>query len=153
MAVALSSLWAGICTPFVHHTFLSLTIVLEALLGDRGPEITHKLAERAAALIGRTRAQRPLQYRVVKDLYDIRSRLVHGDAHVKKGTVTWDSFHISAKKAIVPVTKLAELGHVVNQVVHAVLSQRDLLAIIQKPQSEDKTSRELDDFFLRLTLT
>jgi hypothetical protein len=34
-----------------------------------------------------------------------------------------------------------------------VLSRRDLLAIIQKPQSEDKPSRELDDFFLRLTLT
>jgi hypothetical protein len=39
--------------------------------------------------------RRPLQCRVVKDLYDIRSRLVHGDARMKTGTITWDSFHIS----------------------------------------------------------
>lgn len=131
MAVALSSLWAGICTPFPDQTFLSLTTVLEALLGDRGGEITHKLAERAAALMSGTRSQRPLHYRAVKGLYDIRSRIVHGDAHTKKGIINWDSFHISAKSAIVPVTKLDELARVVNQVIHAVLSRRELLAIIQ----------------------
>jgi len=72
---------------------------------------------------------------------------------MRKGHIAWDSFHISAKKAIVPVTKLHELGRVVHQVILAVLSRRELLAVIQKLQPEEKTNRDLDDFFLRLTLT
>jgi Apea-like HEPN len=89
-------------------------MALEALLGDGGAEITHKLAQRSAALVSRSRAQRLTEYGVVKDLYRIRSKLVHGSAQTKKGVVTWDSLHISAKRANVPVSKLDELGRVVN---------------------------------------
>jgi len=152
LAVALNSLWAGICTPFLDHTFVSLTIVLEALLSDGGPEVTHKLSERIAALTVRTRTARPQRYKQVKVLYGIRSRLVHGDMRVRKGAITPDSLHISAKNATVPAAKLDELGIVVNEVLHAVLRRRELVEIIQKRQSEEQTTRDLDDFFLNLTL-
>ena len=153
MGVALSSLWTGICTPFPHHTFLSLTIVLEALLSDGGTEITHKLAERAAALVSRTRTQRPVVYGAVKALYNIRSKVVHGSAHFKKGVMNWDSFVVTAKMANVPVTKLGELGDLVSRLINAVLARPDLLAIIQKRRPEAKTTEALDEFFLHLTLT
>jgi hypothetical protein len=63
---------------------LDLCIALEACLGDKGrSEMTHKIAMRAAALLGSNELD-PVQIKArVKALYDWRSAIVHGDAAAK----------------------------------------------------------------------
>jgi len=63
-------------------TVVDLCIALEGVLGDRSPnEITHKLALRTAAVVGRVtpRVESADQvFRDVKRLYAYRSKVVHG---------------------------------------------------------------------------
>lgn len=53
--------------------------MLETLLSTDTTEITHKIAERAARIIGGSLDERTEIYRKVKDAYSIRSSAVHGD--------------------------------------------------------------------------
>lgn len=56
-------------------------ICLEALLGDDNPqELTYKLRLRAALLLGTTLAERQEIRKAVHDLYNLRSKVVHGRA-------------------------------------------------------------------------
>ena len=63
-------------------------ICLEALLGDDSPqELTYKLRLRAALLLGATLPERPEIRRAVHDLYDLRSKVVHGRARKPNDTL------------------------------------------------------------------
>lgn len=67
MAVALTSLWSSLCTPFPDQAYVSLSMVLEALLSTQEMEITHILAERCACALSET--DKPIAvYRRVKKL-------------------------------------------------------------------------------------
>jgi len=56
-------------------------ICLEALLGDESPqELAYKLRLRAALLLGTTLDERKKIRQVVRDLYELRSKVVHGRA-------------------------------------------------------------------------
>jgi hypothetical protein len=60
-------------------------IAMEALLSDGTQEMTHKVAMRLAALykiVNPTRAERA--FKEIKDIYTFRSKIVHGDANLKK---------------------------------------------------------------------
>lgn len=56
---------------------------LESLLGTDSAELTHKLSERVAWLIGADIQDRITIYRSIKTLYGIRSKVVHGSAVAK----------------------------------------------------------------------
>ena len=152
LAVALSSFWNGVCTPFMDQAFVSFTTVLEALLSDGGAEVTQKLAERTARLIGKTSTERLAIYNSVRHLYDIRSRIAHGRVHEIRGRLDWGVFHIDAKTAVVSVDDMKELGRIVNRVVLAVLGRPDIMAVIQKRQPEDAATKQLRELFVRETL-
>lgn len=65
---------------------LDAAIGLEALLGDRSDELTHRLAQRAAvALVGRLDAKSA--YSAVKQIYAARSKIVHGSELSKRSIV------------------------------------------------------------------
>jgi hypothetical protein len=53
--------------------------VLEALLGEDIPGITKRLARRTAAVTGQSESERKKIKERFEELYDFRSRLVHGD--------------------------------------------------------------------------
>lgn len=59
---------------------IELCIGLEALLGgDANSEIIHKVSTRGAIIIGKTLEERKSIRKQLKDLYNIRSKAVHGD--------------------------------------------------------------------------
>jgi hypothetical protein len=63
-------------------------ICLEALLGDDSPqELTYKLRLRAALLLGATLSERREIRQAVRDLYDLRSKVVHGRARRPEDTL------------------------------------------------------------------
>jgi Apea-like HEPN len=70
-------------------------ICLEALLGDDSPqELTYKLRLRAALLLGTTLDERRKIRDDVRDLYDLRSSVVHGRVRRPKDTLL-DGQHAS----------------------------------------------------------
>lgn len=64
-------------------------IALEALYlnGDHG-EFTYRLAHRAASMLGSTFDGRRETFKKVKDAYNLRSQIVHGNYDPKKGEIT-----------------------------------------------------------------
>ncbi len=63
----------------VEDALIDLWIGLEALFAGSEPEISHKVALRIAYYLGKSPTERRSLFRLVKDSYNARSRLVHGD--------------------------------------------------------------------------
>lgn len=74
--------WAFDCSITDDETlaFLQATIGLEALLGDetRKDSVTERLADRCAYLLGHTETERQRVRDNFKEVYDARSKIVHG---------------------------------------------------------------------------
>lgn len=58
--------------------------ILETLLSTSSSEVTHKLRERAAWLLGNNFEQRIEIYKLIGDIYSVRSNYVHGNSMPKK---------------------------------------------------------------------
>ena len=58
---------------------MTYCMALEALVANTTTELSHRVAERVAVLIGRTKEERCEIYSVVKKSYDVRSKIAHGD--------------------------------------------------------------------------
>jgi len=149
MAIALNSFWTGLRSSHLDQIFLSMTVVLEALLSTSNEGITHQIAERGAILLSKDANERYDIYKQVKNLYNIRSRLVHGTAFPKKGVQTVESLIIDAKMATVPVSKVSELVGIASKLIRTVLNNQELVSIVQRLGSEETVSRKLNEFFLK----
>lgn len=57
---------------------------LEALFSSDNTELTHKLSERIAYFLEKDKNKRLLLFKQIKDIYTIRSQVVHGSAITKK---------------------------------------------------------------------
>lgn len=55
------------------------TMALESLLGTSTTELSHRLAERSAIMLGATKEERIEIYTTIKKAYDNRSTIAHGD--------------------------------------------------------------------------
>ncbi len=55
------------------------TMALESLLGTSTTELSHRLAERSAIMLGKTKKERIEVYSTIKKSYDNRSTIAHGD--------------------------------------------------------------------------
>lgn len=55
------------------------TMALESLLGTSTTELSHRLAERSAIMLGATKEERIEIYTTIKKSYDNRSTIAHGD--------------------------------------------------------------------------
>lgn len=60
-------------------SLIDLWIGLEALFSESGTDISYKAAMRIAYYLGKTPDERKALFKAVKDSYNVRSRLVHGD--------------------------------------------------------------------------
>lgn len=58
---------------------MAYCMAMEALLANTTTELSHRVAERAAVLLGKTKEERCEIYTVVRKCYDIRSKVAHGD--------------------------------------------------------------------------
>jgi hypothetical protein len=57
---------------------------LEALLGEKGIDLTKKLSQRIASILGSNEKQREIIIKRFKKLYNFRSELVHGKSFSKQ---------------------------------------------------------------------
>ena len=120
---------------------MSFVTVLEALLSTGTAEVSHQISERVVILIGQDRNQRIELYRRVKVLYDLRSRIAHGDLSFKRGSVIdWNSSIISAKTTVISMTDLSTIAQVVTGSSSCCVSERctnDCIAVKQGKEEEE----------------
>ncbi len=150
LAMAFGYTWESLCSHSAQQAFIGLTCSLEALLSTQTNEITHILAERVAVLTENKYERRLDVYRKIKDLYKIRSKLVHGNSSPKKGDMTTESLYVTAKGSMVPQSALRDLLYINLSVLSAVLSNKEFLGIIQPKRKEGKANTEIDDYFGKL---
>jgi hypothetical protein len=97
ISTSLEFFWHALTSPSTVGSFLSLMAALEAMLSTQKTEIAHMLAERAGVLLrGRKRSAIEI-YRLVKDLYGTRSKIVHGSVRPAKGPATHESLWVAPK--------------------------------------------------------
>ena len=63
-----------------HLRFLNLTIAIESLLSTSRHELRYKISQRAAWLLGNDSKDKKDIFKKTKDIYDLRSTIVHGGA-------------------------------------------------------------------------
>jgi len=150
LSMAIGYFWDALCTPFSQQAYIGLMNALECLLTTKTLEITHSLAERTAVLITKDPESRMQVYNDIKNLYQIRSKIVHGTAFPKKGAQLSESLYISAKSSQVPISALGKLVRITISSITAVLCNAELLKIIQTLGKEEKIDRKIDKYFLKL---
>jgi hypothetical protein len=146
VSVALSCFWAFLFSRFPDQAYTSLVTILEALLSTGTAEIAHQVSERVAVLIGHSSDERLEVYRAIKKLYDLRSRITHGDLEPKKGPMTWNSTIISAKMTVVSMPTLTEMARYATAVLCAVLESSEMMSAMVK--KKDVRKQSLEEFFL-----
>ena len=152
LSVALGYLWSGVTSQHPELSYVAFCMALEAIASTAQNEITHILAERCAVLCHPPGPGRVEFYTQVKDLYALRSKIVHGRSAPRKGSVNWETLAITAKRSIVPRSQVLRMFAVTTQVLVAVMSRPRLLEILHVRRSEEKASEALNEFFLALLL-
>ena len=84
MKIALSYLLKSSFTTNGAEKLLWNIAILEALFGRRNENIINKVAERTSKILGNTKNEIKEIKKEIKNLYDIRSRTVHGDKEILK---------------------------------------------------------------------
>lgn len=83
----------------------------------------------------------------MKVLYDLRSRIAHGDLSFKRGSVIdWNSSIISAKTTVISMTDLSTIAQVVTGVFRAVLASDVLMTALQS--NKERRKKSVDNYFL-----
>ena len=152
LSVALGYLWSGLTTTQPELSFAALCMSIEAIASTSHNEITHILAERCAVLISKDTTERLNMYREVKDLYSLRSKIIHGRSAPRRGAVNWETLAITAKRSLIPVSALFRMLGVTVSVINSVLSNAELMAILHVRRDEDHASKALDEYFHLLIL-
>lgn len=147
LSMSLAYIWDALCSPAPQQSFIGLTNALEALISTTTQEITHILAERIALITESTPSKRKTKYNQVKDLYKIRSKIVHGSVFMKKGSQTTESLVISPKFSNVPLSMMTEITEVTFSLVIAVLSNPNFLSLIQVKRNEQKICEDVNNYF------
>ncbi|NOX53636.1 MAG: hypothetical protein GXP27_04210 [Planctomycetes bacterium] len=150
--MALEYFWCAICSQHLAMAFVGFMTAMESLLTTQSTEITHNLAERAAILLGPTCECRVERYRQVKNLYRLRSRIVHGKVFAKRGPIHSGSLFVGPKFSNVPRKDLQSVLEVLLSLLRSVFRRPAFLAILQTKKKEDKVDRELDEYFLKQIL-
>lgn len=108
---------------------------LETLFSDETQEVTHKLAERVACFLGDDGNERKIIHQTVKDAYNYRSRLTHGDA-------------IKVKK-MESMLKLSEgLDRILRNAFKKIVLDRELRNLFELDTDSGKKRRE--EYFTNL---
>ncbi len=127
-------------------------MALETVLSTGRDEITHKIAERVALIIGNDPSQRNDACELVKKHYATRSKLVHGAARPKKGRLSTESLAIGATHTLVPQSQGKSLLELVVKVLNTLLEDRPYLEIVYNTKSESTTDKKIDEHFVRKIL-
>ncbi len=148
VGMALGYLWEGLCAPYPAQTYISLIALVDSLVGTRQSFSGHVLAERVATMLGTNPVSRKAEYDEMKRLYKVRSRLVHGSAHPRKGRQTGQSLYMGAKRSSVPEDDLSSLLSICVRLIKGSLEDKEYLLRVQTEGKEGKIDEQLDTLFL-----
>jgi hypothetical protein len=152
MSLALSSMADAFKANSSLQTYMSLSIVLEALLSTNPMEIPLQIAERGAMLLARKGTKRIELYAEIKKLYNVWSKIVHGRHQDLKGRATFDTLLMSPKLNNAPRPQLIRLTTICLTLVRTLLLDDDYMSLISASGNEDTISRSVDKHFLKLLL-
>jgi hypothetical protein len=147
VGMALGYLWEGLCAPYPAQTYISLIALVDSLVGTRHSG-GHALAERVGTMLGTDPASRRAEYDKMVSLYRVRSHLVHGSAHPRKGTQTNQSLLMGAKRSNVPDDDMSRLVSLCVRLIRRSLDDKEYLSIVQTKGKESKVDEQLDTLFL-----
>jgi Apea-like HEPN len=119
---------------------LHYVIALEVLLGGReGGDLTRKISQRAAILVGTNDAERLAIRRLVSDAYGARSKYAHGDDPSKIGKIDLAKLRRAVRHCILARLILGDptqAGPLHELADRALLSHRELQNQIRRPCDE-----------------
>jgi Apea-like HEPN len=145
VSVALNSFWAFLFSRFADQAYMSLVIILEALLSTSASGITRQISERAATLVGQSPQDSRSIAKAIRKLYQLRSQIAHGDLELKKGPIKWDKTAITATMTIVSIPMLKDMASYSVAVLRRMIESEEVMSAMDKPKRERK--RSLDKFF------
>jgi hypothetical protein len=157
IAVALGSIWTAACSQYPEQSFLGLFTVLESLFATNDYEVTHQLAERAAFVSVAIGRSGPSVYRALKQLYGLRSSIIHGRGatkddlrRIRKRQQTTDpptthdiELLLHPMRRILPQTKIVGLWGVVTMLFRAALATPPLYDALRSGDDQ-----QVDRFFI-----
>lgn len=153
LAVALASLWGAVTSNNPTHSLIGLVTALEAVVSTDVVEMTHQVAERTAILAGTSAQERVEIFDAVRDVYKLRSSIVHGSAKSPKGLITLESTISSPKHSMVSSSALTKLSYLNCRLILAALRDSEYMYIVRMTKDEDKQSKKLRDLFRRRLLS
>lgn len=107
--------------------------ILETLLSTSSSEVTHKLRERVAWLLGEDFEGRTKIYKIIGDIYSVRSNYVHGNSMPKK-------FNTNVKLVGLSV----EIEDLVRKLILKILLDEDINEIYKRNNDEEIENWLLD---------
>lgn len=124
------------CSEIKDESILDFVIALEATLGYKlNSEIAHRLASRGAFLLGADPTVREKYYCIFKAIYNIRSRIAHGDVATAKvpeafvDAITTLGYWSGDWSKEIDLFRIRYIADVARQITRQVL-----LKFIEKPQ-------------------
>ena len=150
VSTALCYFWSAVVAKEPNQLFTNLTILLECLLGTWKQDLTHKISERAAIILGKNSDERLTKYDDVRSIYKQRSRIVHGEGVPKKGATDLNKlFMISAKHVICPRNIMTKVIRISIDLLNALLRDDEYIRIIRSSKSEEKKNDQLNALFMK----
>ncbi len=146
---SLGYFWDSITSPSQVLGYLGLMSTLESLVGKERGELTHRVAERVAVLLGTDFDTRKKIYGEVKVLYETRSALVHGDIMLKKGKINGHTTAVTASLNIVDVRAHTKMLEIVTDTLKKLIRNDKFRALLKSPENGEPKMR---DFFLERVL-
>lgn len=149
LKVAIDNLIKAFLTDGLEQLLWHIT-GLEALLGEPGPGVTASLAERSAAILSTTEKERKECRKKFRELYDLRSALVHGhefkeDVHRKQ---LFEARMMALRVTLWFVHYLGEIAARINEGSwkSKVPTQKDFLTLLDRSEADrDRLSAFLNN--------
>ncbi len=149
VGAAITHLWSSLCTPYPEQALLSVCAGLEALtVGEDKGEITYKISERIAFLLGKNPRYRLHVFREVKYIYGMRSLITHGEFYKnRKQDETWSDALMITPKYVFAGNKALQIG---TKLLCAALNHFLSDPTILQACAEKKHKQAIDNYFENL---
>jgi hypothetical protein len=149
VGAAITHLWSSLCTPYPEQALLSVCAGLEALtVGEDKGEITYKISERLAFLLGKNPRYRLHVFREVKYVYGMRSLITHGEFYKnRKPDEAWHDALIITPRRVFSGQKALQIG---TKLLCAALNHYLSESTILQACAEKKHKQAIDNYFENL---
>lgn len=151
MKIALGNLAKGFFSTGLDQLLWHIT-VLESLAGERGKGATDRLASRVASMLGRDEEERKSLAEQFRELYKIRSELVHGASPTKEVFVRHLRIgrELARKSVLWFLCLLTETLALAPGIGSPLPSREEFLKLIDATPEERRRFRELISYSERL---